>query len=105
MLHNGKEVFTPETFYFDKAQIGDYVTQEVVSDAMDLLPPVHMTSFSSQIGEPYSHCIDPASGKLRPTFATFKRITSGTNGIWQYCGHCFRGENEERGIEPPYVKG
>ena len=105
MIYNNKEVFTEETFSYEKAQIGDYVTQEVVSEAMDLLPPAHMTSFSAQIGEPYSHCIDPKNGKLRPTFATFKRITSGPDGIWQYCGHCFCGENEERGIEPPYVKG
>jgi hypothetical protein len=105
VIYNNKEVFTEETFSYSKAQIGDYVEQAVVDDAMDMLPPANMSSFSAQIGEPYSHHYDPKAGRFRPVFATFKRITSGPNGIWQYCGHCFRRENEERGFDPPYVKG
>lgn len=104
MTYQGKTVYTSETFSYAEAQIGDYVTQEVVDDAMDCLPPACMTSECAQLGEPYSHREEPETGRWRPTFATFKRVTYGRDGIWQYCGHCFRGENVERGIEPPYVR-
>lgn len=100
--YEGREVFTQETFSYADAKIGDYVEQAVVDDAMDCLPPASMTSFSAQMGEPYSHREDPDTGKWRPTYATFKRITSGRDGIWQYCGHCFCGENVERGKDPIY---
>ena len=105
MIYNGKEVYTEETFRYDTAQVGDYVEQAVVDNAMDCLPPACMSSFSSQLGEPYSHRFDPLVNKFRPVYATFKRVTMGRNGIWQYCGHCFRAENVERGEEPVYVKG
>lgn len=104
MTYNGKEVLTPETFSYSKAQVGDFVSQEVVDNVMDLLPPACMTSECAQMGEPYSTRLDPESGRYRDTFATFKRITSGRDGIWQYCGHCFCGENVERGTVPPFVR-
>lgn len=104
MIYNGKEVWTEENFSYDTVKVGDYVTQAVVDDAMDCLPPACMRSYCSQIGEPYSHRLDPETGRFRATYATFKRVT-GTwpNGIWEYCGHCFCGENEERGEDPIYV--
>ena len=65
---------------------------------MDCLPPASMRSDCSQLGEPYSTRFDPESGNWRSTYATFKRVSGAfPNGIWQYCGHCFRGENVERG--------
>ena len=103
MTYNGKAVFTAETFNYSKAQVGDYVTQEVVDNAMDCLPPACMTSRCAQLGEPYSHRQDPDTGKWQPTFATFKRVTSGPDGIWQYCGHCFHRENIERGEDPVWM--
>ena len=105
MTYNGKEVWSQDNFDYSTVQVGDYVEQAIVDDAMDLLPPACMTSACAQIGEPYSHREDPKTGKFRATYATFKRVTSGRDGIWQYCGHCFQGENVERGIDPVYVKG
>lgn len=102
MTYNDKEVFTQDTFSYSTVQIGDYVEQAVVDDAMDLLPPACMRSDCSQMGEPYSHREDPATGKWRATYATFKQVEK---GIWQYCGHCFRGENVERGKDPIYMEG
>ena len=32
MIYNGKQVYTPETFKFNKAVIGDYVSQEITVD-------------------------------------------------------------------------
>jgi len=103
MVYNGKDVLTPDTFDYSKANIGDYVSQAVVDDAMDCLPPASMSSSCAQMGEPYSTRQDPDTGRWRNTYATFKRITSGRNGIWQYCGHCFCGENVERGVDPIYI--
>lgn len=103
MQYNGKEVFTRDTFSYEDIEIGDYVEQAVVDDAMNMLPPACMRSSCSQVGEPYSHRQDPDTGKWRATYATFKRVTSGSDGIWEYCGHCFYGENEERGKAPVYA--
>ena len=103
MLYDGKEVYTAETFDYAAAQPGDYVAREVVDNAMDCLPPACMTSYCSQMGEPYSHRLDPDTGNWRATYATFKRVTGGPDGIWMYCGHCFRGENVERGRDPVYA--
>lgn len=103
MVYQGKEVWTQENFDYSKVQIGDYVEQAVVDNAMDCLPPACMRSDCSQMGEPYSHREDPETGKLRATYATFKRVVGEwPNGIWQYCGHCFCGENVERGKDPAY---
>ena len=103
MQYNGKEVFTQDTFSYEDIEIGDYVEQAVVDDAMNMLPPACMRSSCSQVGEPYSHRQDPDTGKWRATYTTFKRVTSGNDGIWEYCGHCFCGENEERGKDPVYI--
>ena len=103
MLYNGKKVFTSDSFDYSVACPGDYVTQEVVDDAVDCLPPACMTSSCVQLGEPYSHRGDPATGRWRPTYATFRRITGGRDAIWEYCGHCFQGETVERGRGPVVV--
>ncbi len=101
MTYNGKEIWTQETFDYSKVQIGDYVDQAVVDNAMDCLSPACMSSRCSQLGEPYSHRQDPDTGKWRATYATFKRV-AGTwpEGVWEYCGHCFCGETAERGEDP-----
>ncbi len=39
MLHEGREVLTPETFNYETARPGDYVSEQIVDDAMDCLPP------------------------------------------------------------------
>ena len=91
MLHNGKEVWTADNFDYSTVKVGDYVEQAVVDNAMNCLPPACMRSDCAQLGEPYSHREDPETGRFRATYATFKRVTSGYDGIWQYCGNCFRG--------------
>lgn len=101
MKYNGKEIYTRETFSFEKVKIGDYVDQELVNDFMDLLPPASMSASFLQIGEPYSHRQDPDTGKWRATYATFK-CRKGDEDIWEYRGNCFYGETTERGIAPVY---
>lgn len=103
MMYKEKEVLSVDTFSYDKVQIGDLVEAAVVMDAMDCLPPACMRLDCAQLGEPYSHREDPESGKWRATYATFKCLKGGWNdGVWEYRGHCFRGENTERGNDPVY---
>ena len=93
-MDNKKVIYTEDTFLYETARVGDLVTEDVVNNAINCLPPACMRSDCTQMGEPYSHQQDPSTGKYRATYATFKRIS---DGIWEYCGNCFRGENVERG--------
>ena len=103
MTHNGKRVFTREDFTYDGAQVGDLVEAAVVMDAMDCLPPACMRLSCAQLGEPYSHREDESSRKWRATYVTFKCLQGGWDeGVWEYRGHCFCGETEERGKDPVY---
>lgn len=90
---NKNAVYTEDTFRYETARVGDLVTEDVVNNAINCLPPACMRSDCTQLGEPYSHQLDTSTGKYRAIYATFKRVT---DGIWEYCGNCFRGENVER---------
>ena len=58
-MFDGKKVYDRESFSYELAKIGDYVTEEVVDDAINCLPPVSMTARCSQMGEPISGRFDP----------------------------------------------
>ena len=103
MIYNGKPIYTQEDFLYETAKPGDYVEKAVVDNAVDCIPPAYMSSRCTQMGEPYSHRLDPKSGRWRATYATFKCCPD-TSGIWEYCGHCFQGETEEQGHEPVFVE-
>ena len=94
----------PGERYSDGTQAApSHVEQAVVDDAMDCLPPASMSARCAQMGEPYSHREDPETGRLRPTYYTFKRVAGEwPNGIWQFCGCCFQGETVPRGKDPIY---
>ena len=97
MKFNGKPIITADDFRYETVRIGDYVEQQVVNNAMDILPPACMKESCSQLGEPYSHKEDPETGEWKATYATFRKVGGEyPNGIWEYCGHCFKGENKER---------
>ena len=97
LIWNGKEVLDEDDFSYTTAEPGDYVTQAVVDDAMDCMPPACMSTRCSQMGEPYSHELDERTGEYRSTYATFRKVGGEwPNGIWEYCGHCFRGETINR---------
>ena len=99
IMFDGKQVYTE--WDNERIRIGDYVTQDVVDDFMDCLPPACYSSRCSQMGEPYSCREDPNTGKFRNTYMTFSRVSG---QIWKYCGNCFQGETEERGVDPPYIR-
>lgn len=90
---------------YTTAKPGDFVTQAVVDNAMDCLPPVCMSARCSQMGEPYSSKLDEKTGEWRSVYATFRKVGGEwPNGIWEYCGHCFRGETVERGKEMAHIQ-
>lgn len=101
MMYEGKEVWTQENFSYQDVKIGDYVEQAVVDDAMDCLP----AGLHDQPVLPDGRAVfppgGPGNGEWKATYATFKRVGGEwPNGIWQYCGHCFRGENVGTGQGP-----
>ena len=104
IIYDGKKVYNLKNFSYSAAKVGDYVLQDVVDDAMNILPPVSMSTSCAQIGEPYSHRFDDKIGKWRATYSTFKKVSGVSNeSILQYCGNCFKGETVERGKDPVYV--
>ena len=84
-------IYDRNTFRYNTAKIGDMVDDTVVDEAVNVLPPATMTGVLVQMGEPYSHRPDH-QGNWRATYATFAKVCS---GVWEYRGHCFRGETEE----------
>ena len=97
---NGKPVYNLDTIYWDAMFPGDYVDQDVVDFILDAVPPVCMRSDCLQLGEPYSGRYDEEKGEWRMTYLTLKKVA---DNVFEYCGHCFRGENVERGKIPQYV--
>lgn len=88
--HNGKQVYNMSWYYgCDTLEVGDLVEQEIVDDIINCIMPACMRSDCVQLGEPSSHKEDE-NGNYKVTYATFKRVAE---GIWEYCGDCFRGEN------------
>ena len=101
--YNGNKLITMEdwTDGFDEiAKPGDYVEEAIVDAFINCVPPACMRSSCMQCGEAFSHREDPNTGKWKPTYATFSKVE---NGIYEYRGNCFIGENVERGKEPIYV--
>lgn len=82
-----------EAFGFDDSfRPGDYVANDIIAELRDCLPPAWNASTLFQLGEPYSHEVDPETRKWRATYDTFVRVT---RNDWRYVGHCFRGQTEE----------
>lgn len=98
----GRPIHTTSDFELGKAKVGDLVTQDVVDYYVNALPPVTALYGCTQLGEQYADMLDPTTGRTAPTYATFRRVHP--CGIWAYCGHCFAGEDTERGEALPYVK-
>lgn len=76
-----------ETFeeYFP---IGCIVSEDVVDEFRNVLPPRTDSWGIMQMGEEYSYASVPETGECKPTYMTFSYI----GGRWKYCGHCFAGE-------------
>lgn len=83
---------------FEKAALpGDLVTDEIVENFLNVLPPATNSATLVQCGEPVSHQYDPDTGHWRPTYTTFSQ----RDGLWYYCGNCFIGKR----VEPRKMTG
>lgn len=103
--YEGKKVWGPDDFDYANVAISDFVDAEVVMNAMNLLSPTIMYQSYAQVGGSYSDRWDPLVHRDRPTYATYRCIRGNiSEGIWMYCGNCFRGETTERGNLSPYVQ-
>lgn len=96
-----KEVYDLDTL--EELKKGDFVRESVIDSFIDMLPPVTMSNSLVQTGEAYAHYEDPDTGFYKAVYNTYIRITPGNDGIWAFCGYCFRGEYVERGIKPSDV--
>lgn len=67
---------------------GDLVDEGVYDYFLDVLPPRSMERGYLQVGEPHSHQMNVATGKVQATYATFQKVRK---GVWMYLGNCFAG--------------
>lgn len=95
-----KRVYSQDYWTYEGAKVGDWVEDTIVDYAINAVPPVYMRSYCMQCGEPANHKIDEKTGESRAVYYTFKKIAE---GIYEYCGRCFAGENVERGKEIPII--
>ncbi len=76
---------------YDYLRKGDIVSEDIVDNFMDMLPPRAMSHGYLQAGEPYSYAYD-IDRRLRPTFMTFAKC----DGQWRFYGNCFAWETVDR---------
>lgn len=62
-MQNEQKILTQETFSYLTAKAGDLVEEAVAYNAMDCMPPAHMSAECIQMGEPYSERWDPEMEK------------------------------------------
>lgn len=86
----------------DILKVGCLVDGEIVWELIECVPPRSMSPMCMQCGEPHSTRLDEETGKYRQTYSTFKK-EPGTENLYRYCGHCFGGENVERGKAIQYA--
>lgn len=77
--------------WYDYAEIGDTVSEDVVDNFLNMLPPRSMKYGYVQVGEAYNH-VEDENGTVRATYMTFAKL----DGVWKYCGNCFAGEIVDR---------
>ena len=76
---------------YDYLNKGDIVSEDIVDNFMDMLPPMAMSYGYLQVGEPFSHVYD-IDNRLRPTYMTFAKC----DGQWRYYGNCFAYETIDK---------
>lgn len=76
---------------YDYLRVGDIVSEDIVDNFMNMLPPRAMSYGYLQVGEPYNHVYD-ISRALRATYMTFAKC----DGHWRYYGNCFAYETIDR---------
>lgn len=83
------------------AKPGDFVTEDIVEEFLNCVPPASHRAGYIQCGEPYSHQLDPETGRWQGTYSTFLKADE----HWIYCGNCFIGKTTPAPENIPIVKG
>ena len=60
---------------YDYLNKGDIVSEDIVDNFMDMLPPMAMSYDYLQVGEPFSHVYD-IDNRLRPTYEVNSNMSS-----------------------------
>lgn len=76
---------------YDYLNLGDIVSEDIVDNFMDMLPPRAMSFGYLQVGEAYDHIYD-IEGRLRALYMTFAKY----DGQWRYYGNCFEWETVDK---------
>lgn len=82
---------TGKTSIYDYLNKGDIVSEDLVDNFVNALPPRAMSYGYLQMGEPYSHVYD-IDHRLRGIYLTFAKC----DGRWRYCGNCFAWETVDK---------
>ena len=71
--------------------VGDEVSEDLVYEQMNCVPPRVRKPGYLQVGEPYTDAWDESdgSGQYRPTYATFHMKSNRGRQYWIYAGYCF----------------
>lgn len=69
------------------ASVGDEISEEIINNFIDMLPPTTLTQNLLQIGEMCSYKKDE-NGITRAIYRTFSKEKEN----WIYKGYCFKGE-------------
>lgn len=84
-------MYTMEQWHIDgqlNIKVGQLVSDEVVNELANCVPPRNWGAGYFQVGEPY----DNDAEDLSTLYATFIRKVEG----WVYCGHCKNNQTEHR---------
>ena len=78
--------------------VGDGVSEDLVFQQMNCVPPRSHKAGYLQVGEPYANAWDKSdgAGRYRPTYDTFHMKYADGCQYWIYAGHCFSGQDVNR---------
>ena len=99
LTYKHRAVQNKDYCFWNALKVGDYIDQERADYIINCYTPASMRTDCTQMGEPAATKIDD-DGNERNVYITVKKIA---DGVWEYCGRCFRGENTERGTYPAYI--
>lgn len=88
--HNSKT-----TYFDDFFKAGDLVSEDIVNDFLNSVPPVTHYETFIQAGEPYGARFDSEDNKWKETYTTFEKEAA----HWIYKGNCFKNKN----IDQTYI--
>ena len=90
------------TTYFDEFfKAGDLVSEEIVNNFLNSVPPITHHEKFIQAGEPYAERFDVEDNRYKETYTTFEKEVA----HWVYKGNCFKNKNVDQTYinKPPYM--